>query len=101
MGVLDIFGRFAAVIGGAALVWRRLTENVGEQAVGTNPAIPAPRPQGSVPTLKMPTAKGWQDGQTPVAAPGLQVNALAAGLRHPRWLHVLPNGDVLVAEALQ
>ena len=29
-----------------------------------------------------------------MAAPGLEVNAFAAGLKHPRWLHVLPNGDV-------
>ena len=48
----------------------------------------------------MPTAKGWAEGQTPVAAPGLKVNAFATGLKHPRWIHVLPNGDVLVAEAL-
>jgi len=24
--------------------------------------------------------------------------AFASGLDHPRWLYVLPNGDVLVAE---
>ena len=48
----------------------------------------------------MPTAKGWVPGQTPVAAPGLKVNAFASGLKHPRWIHVLPNGDVTVAEAL-
>ena len=65
----------------------------------TAPAIPAARPQ-RIPTLKMPTARGWAPGQTPVAAPGLAVNAFATGLKHPRWIHVLPNGDVLVAEAL-
>jgi hypothetical protein len=48
----------------------------------------------------MPTARGWSPGQTPVAAPGLKVNAFAAGLKHPRWIQVLPNGDVTVAEAL-
>jgi glucose/arabinose dehydrogenase len=48
----------------------------------------------------MPTAKGWDAGQTPVAAPGLKVNAFAGDLDHPRWIEVLPNGDVLVAEAL-
>jgi glucose/arabinose dehydrogenase len=48
----------------------------------------------------MPTARGWDAGQTPVAAPGLRVNAFATGLTHPRWIHVLPNGDVTVAEAL-
>jgi glucose/arabinose dehydrogenase len=35
-----------------------------------------------------------------VPAAGLKVNAFATGLKHPRWMHVLPNGDVLVAEAL-
>jgi glucose/arabinose dehydrogenase len=48
----------------------------------------------------MPTAQGWAEGQTPVAAPGLRVNAFATGLDHPRWIEVLPNGDVLVAEAM-
>ena len=48
----------------------------------------------------MPTAKGWTVGQMPMAAPGLKVNAFATGLKHPRWIHVLPNGDVLAAEAL-
>ncbi|MFX5705885.1 sorbosone dehydrogenase family protein, partial [Acinetobacter baumannii] len=40
-------------------------------------------------------------GQVPTAAPGLKVNAFAAGLDHPRWINVLPNGDVLIAEATQ
>ena len=35
---------------------------------------------------------------TPLAAPGLRVTTFAQGLNHPRWLYVLPNGDVLVAE---
>jgi glucose/arabinose dehydrogenase len=70
------------------------------QAFGGNPTIPAAKPQGSLPTLKMPTAKGWSPGQAPNPAPGLKVNAFATDLKHPRWIHVLPNGDVLVAEAL-
>ncbi|MEI5617016.1 hypothetical protein WB403_48840, partial [Streptomyces brasiliscabiei] len=57
--------------------------------------------QGAIPTLKMPTARGWDKGQVPTAAPGLKVNAFAAGLDHPRWINVLPNGDVLIAEATQ
>src|SRR3954462_5185669 len=69
-------------------------------AVGRAPPIPPGRAQGAVPTLKMPTARGWAAGQTPVAAAGLKVNAFATGLKHPRWIHVLPNGDVTVAEAL-
>ncbi|MEF9604675.1 sorbosone dehydrogenase family protein [Paracoccus sp. PXZ] len=69
-------------------------------AFGSNPAIPEAKKQGIM-TLKMPTARGWAPGQLPKAAPGLRVDAFARELRHPRWIEVLPNGDVLVAEALQ
>lgn len=69
--------------------------------MGAAPVIPAAKPQGAIPTLKMPTARGWDAGQTPVAAPGLKVNAFATGLKHPRWIYVLPDGGVTVAEALQ
>jgi glucose/arabinose dehydrogenase len=48
----------------------------------------------------MPTARGWSQGQLPIAAPGLKVNAFATDLDHPRWIDVLPNGDVLVAESM-
>ena len=100
MGLSDIVARLVALVGAAAILWRRLGGTVREPAIGSHPAIPAARPQGSIPTLKMPTARGWAPGQTPVAAPGLKVNAFAAkGLKHPRWIHVLPNGDVTVAEA--
>jgi glucose/arabinose dehydrogenase len=78
---------------------RRLTSGTHKPTFGSNPAIPAAKRQG-IPTLKMPTARGWTQGQKPVAATGLKVNAFATGLKHPRWIHVLPNGDVLVAEAL-
>ncbi len=99
MDFSDVFARLVAVVGGAALWTRRLTGGEHEPAWGSAPAIPAPRPQGAIPTLKMPTAQGWAKGQTPVAAPGLKVNAFATGLLHPRWIQVLPNGDVLVAES--
>jgi glucose/arabinose dehydrogenase len=77
-----------------------LSGDTPEPAWGSAPTIPAAKAQGSIPTLKMPTARGWSPGQTPTAAPGLRVNAFAAGLDHPRWIEVLPNGDVLVAEAM-
>ena len=70
-------------------------------AWGNAPAIPEAKPQGAIPTLKMPTAQGWSDGQKPTAAPGLKVNAFAKDLDHPRWIDVLPNGDVLIAESTQ
>jgi glucose/arabinose dehydrogenase len=99
MGLSGVFAQIVALIGAAARVWRR--EQVAQPAWGSAPVVPVAKPQGSIPTLKMPTAKGWTDGQTPVAAPGLKVNAFASGLKHPRWIDVLPNGDVLVAEATQ
>jgi len=101
MSMSGIFARIVAVIGAAALSWRRLQGATPEPAWGSAPVVPAARPQGALPTLKMPTARGWSDGQKPVAAPGLKVNAFATGLKHPRWIHVLPNGDVLVAESNQ
>ena len=70
-------------------------------AWGNAPAIPEAKPQGAIPTLKMPSAQGWSDGQKPTAAPGLKVNAFAKDLDHPRWINVLPNGDVLIAESNQ
>jgi glucose/arabinose dehydrogenase len=100
MGFSDAMAQVAALVGGAALTWRRLRGGVGAPALGPAPTIPEARPQGRIPTLKMPTAQGWSPGRTPTAAPGLKVNAFAAGLKHPRWIHVLPNGDVTVAEAL-
>jgi glucose/arabinose dehydrogenase len=44
-------------------------------------------------------AKGWPEGRKPVAAAGTTVAAFAINLEHPRWIYVLPNGDVLVAES--
>jgi glucose/arabinose dehydrogenase len=100
MSLSSVFAQLVALVGDAAILWRRLQGSVQQQAVGVTPTIPPARPQGRIPTLKMPTARGWAPGQTPVAAPGLKVNAFATGLKHPRWIQVLPNGDVTVAEAL-
>jgi glucose/arabinose dehydrogenase len=101
MSLSAIFARIIALIGAATILWRRLTDIAYKPAWGSAPLIPAAKPQGSLPTLKMPTAQGWARGQIPVAAPGLKVNAFATDLKHPRWIHVLPDGCVLVAEANQ
>ncbi|MCW5720687.1 MAG: sorbosone dehydrogenase family protein [Devosia sp.] len=95
-----VFARIVAFIGSVAVAIRHSGDGPRPPAYGTTPAIPGPKPQGSIPTLKMPTAKGWEDGRTPTAAPGLKVNAFATGLIHPRNLYTLPNGDVLVAESM-
>ncbi|WP_280155225.1 sorbosone dehydrogenase family protein [Piscinibacter sp. XHJ-5] len=65
--------------------------------IGPDPALPAPQKK-LIPTVNVAEAKGWPAGMKPSAPAGIAVAALASGLEHPRWLHVLPNGDVLVAE---
>jgi glucose/arabinose dehydrogenase len=68
-----------------------------EDGMGANPTLPTPR-TSLIPVVKVARAVGWPAGTTPTAAPGLAVHAFARDLDHPRWLYVLPNGDVLVAE---
>jgi glucose/arabinose dehydrogenase len=64
---------------------------------GPDPSLPAPR-SSWLPTINTAPAEGWAQDEAPIAAAGLEVNSFASGLDHPRWLLVLPNGDVLVAE---
>ncbi len=73
----------------------RLTVAAG---TGTQPQLPPPT-SSLLPTVKIAPARGWSGGAAPVAAAGTKVVAFADKLDHPRWLHVLPNGDVLVAES--
>ena len=94
----QIAGRAVAMVGAGMILLRRFGAEAAAPAIGQTPAIPQAKPQG-IPTLKMPTAHGWKNGHLPTTAPGLKVNAFATGLRHPRSLTVLPNGDVLTAEA--
>jgi glucose/arabinose dehydrogenase len=68
-----------------------------KEEMGPNPKLPPPK-HTLVPTVNIAPAKGWPEGGKPVAASGLVVAAFASGFEHPRWLYVLPNGDVLVAE---
>ncbi|KSB87312.1 sorbosone dehydrogenase [Caulobacter vibrioides] len=64
---------------------------------GANPQLPAPK-KTLLPTMNIAPAKGWPAGGAPNPAEGLTVQAFADKLDHPRWIYVLPNGDVLVAE---
>ncbi len=66
--------------------------------MGPHPALPEPQ-TGVLPVVNIAPAVGWPSGGKPTAGKGLQVQAFAKGLDHPRWLHVMPNGDVLVAES--
>lgn len=65
--------------------------------MGPSPQLPPPK-KTLIPTVHIAPAKGWPANVTPTPAAGLAVNAFASGFDHPRWLYVLPNGDVLVAE---
>ena len=71
-----------------------LPESAG---MGPDPKLPEPQNE-IIPTVQIAPAKGWAEGGKPVSAQGTSVAAFADGLAHPRWLYVLPNGDVLVAE---
>ena len=68
-----------------------------EQRVGPDPVLPAPS-SSAIPTMHIAPAKGWPTETKPVSPEGRNVTAFATGLEHPRWVYVLPNGDVLVAE---
>jgi glucose/arabinose dehydrogenase len=65
---------------------------------GPNPPLPKPR-SALIPTVGTPKVVGWAQGAAPKAPPGFTVARYADGLDHPRWLYVLPNGDVLVSES--
>lgn len=99
MGLSEIVAKGVAIVGGAAIMMRRFGATTDAPAIGPEAQVPEAKAQGIM-TLKMPTAQGFAPGQVPAAASGLKVNALATGLDHPRWMEVLPNGDVLVAEAM-
>jgi len=64
---------------------------------GANPQLPAPK-QYVMPPMQVPKAIGWKAGETPAVPAGLQVQAVATGLLHPRMVYTLPNGDILVVE---
>ncbi len=66
--------------------------------LGPNPTLAAPDKK-LIPTVQVAEARGWPAGAKPTAPAGVEVQAFASGLTHPRWLYTLPNGDVLVAES--
>lgn len=69
-----------------------------EDVTGTNPKLVEPV-RTMLPTVNIAPVKGWEAGRTPLPAPGFTVKEFAGKLDHPRWIYVLPNGDVLVAES--
>ncbi|MDQ3060037.1 MAG: sorbosone dehydrogenase family protein [Pseudomonadota bacterium] len=100
---LNSFQRPPALLG--ALLLLGVLSACGDTALlppeaGMGPSPTLPPPQSSLfPTVKIAPAQGWPEGVTPTPMRGLAVTAFAAGLDHPRWVYVLPNNDVLVAES--
>jgi len=86
-----------ALLGGLAACGDTATL-VPTAGMGATPTLPQPK-TNLIPTVKIAPAQGWPDGTMPTAMAGLAVTALARDLDHPRWVYVLPNGDVLVAES--
>jgi glucose/arabinose dehydrogenase len=98
-------GLLVALLGAASLsacAQQAISQQVNAQGYapgfGPHPTLPAPE-HSLIPTLNIAPAEPWPKGTHPTPAAGLAATAYASGLDHPRWLYVLPNGDVLVAES--
>jgi glucose/arabinose dehydrogenase len=68
-----------------------------DAGTGPHPVLPA-RSEAMIPLVNYVKARGWPPDESPLPAPGLALTPFARDLTHPRWVYVLPNGDVLVAE---
>jgi glucose/arabinose dehydrogenase len=91
----------AVIVAGAGTYYLATVERARlpeTASVGPSPELPPPN-KTLLPTVDIAPAKGWPRGAMPTPADGFSVSAFATGLEHPRWLYVLPNGDVLVAES--
>jgi glucose/arabinose dehydrogenase len=96
---MKLHSLFLATVPALGLLACAGTSRAPEQ-FGSGAGVQLPDPHHSlVPTVNVAPAKGWPPGKMPVAASGFAVAPYASGLDHPRWLYVLPNGDVLVAES--
>ena len=88
------------LVGGAGTAWiihGNPSETPIEKLEGAHPKLGDPQPE-TIPSFSLAKTIGWAAGEAPVAAKGLTVTRFAEGLKHPRTILTLPNGDVLVAE---
>ncbi len=91
--------REAAPAGGVESGAARTSEvrELSGRDVGLSPDLVAPKATPSV--VNFPKVIGWAGDRKPSAPAGFTVTLFGDSLQYPRWLHVLPNGDVLVTEA--
>ena len=99
--IFNLYGYWHGLLMMAALITLSACGDIASlpvtAGIGSSPTLPAPN-KTIIPTVNIAPAIGWPTVATPKAAAGTKVAAFANGLDHPRWLYVLPNGDVLVAE---
>ena len=100
MAFSDVFSRVVEGIGDATIVLRGQDGRKVTQAFGGNPRHSRRQAAGRPADAQDANRQGLEPGRRANPAPGLKVNAFATDLKHPRWIHVLPNGDIIVAEAL-
>ncbi len=92
------FTLLSALVSAALIGCGAVAQSAPNAGIGPDPPLPAPE-KSLIPTVDIAEAVGWPQGMQPKAPAGFRVTAFASGLDHPRWIHVLPNGDVLVAES--
>jgi glucose/arabinose dehydrogenase len=98
VGSLLAGAALAALGVGLLLTFGREPPSIKGDLVGAGVQLPSPD-RSLLPTINFSEAQPWPPGKQPIAPEGFRMTAYATGLDHPRWLYVLPNGDVLVAEA--
>jgi glucose/arabinose dehydrogenase len=94
---IALWGAVVIVLAGAIIARGDVARLSVQAGTGATPQLPPPEAI-VLPTVRIAKPVGWSEGAAPHPAAGLAVSAFATGLAHPRWLYVLPNGDVLVAE---
>ncbi len=100
MPIFKLHGHYYLLIFAALITFTACGEIASlpvSAGIGSSPTLPAPN-KTIIPTVNIAPAVGWPIDEMPKAAADTQVSVFAKGLDHPRWLYVLPNGDVLVAE---
>ena len=100
------FGIFIGLVAASILIAQQTfsqprgkDDKGGIVETGLGKDVVLPEPSNPPPKGKPPKPIGWPSGRTPTALPGFRVTLFADNLQFPRWLYVLPNGDVLVTEA--
>lgn len=72
------------------------TTRVANDSIKKRTDLPAPYATKS--SRNFSEVIGWENSSTPKAPEGFTVKKFGEGYSNPRWIYVLPNGDVLVAE---